>query len=76
MHYHGFNREMEIHIALVLRVGLIHYHIAISRQLLSLRSRVKFSEDMMRICRDGQAKILFLQERLGKCINFSSICMQ
>ena len=34
-----------------------------------MKSRVKFSEDMMRIWGDEQAKILFLEEK--KCIFFN-----
>lgn len=53
----AFNRKMKIHIAwqsrknrmLVRRVRLIIKLIAMSQQLLRMTSRVKFSEDMMRI---------------------------
>ena len=42
-----------------------------SQQLLRMTSRVKFSEDMMRIWGDEQAKILFLEEKKSV---FSLIC--
>ena len=74
----AFNRKMKIHIAwqsrknrmLVWRVRLIIKLIAMSQQLLRMTSRVKFSEDMMRIWGDEQAKILFLEEKSV----FSLIC--